>query len=318
MSMTEGDVQQRVESVRRFNRFYTKRIGVLHEGLLSSPFSLTEARIIYEMANRGETSAIGLRHELGLDGGYLSRILRRLEKRGLVDKRRSDTDGRQSHLRLTESGQEVFATLNSRSGREFGAMLNGLSHEDQIRLVGAMHAIEMLLGTRTEPRAPYLLRAHQPGDMGWVVHRHGVLYSEEYGWDETFEALVARVVAGFVDNFDPKTERCWMAERDGGIVGSVFLVKRSKRTARLRLLLVEPKARGLGIGARLVDECVRFARRAGYGKITLWTNSVLHSARHIYQGAGFRLVDEEPHHSFGHDLIGQTWEHSLRRSRRRP
>jgi DNA-binding MarR family transcriptional regulator/N-acetylglutamate synthase-like GNAT family acetyltransferase len=315
--VSASDPQQRIEAVRRFNRFYTRRIGVLREGLLGSPFSLVEARIIYEMAQHGQTTATRLCRELGLDGGYVSRILRRFEKAGLIDKRRSETDGRQSLLRLTESGQEAFAALDSRSRHEIGALLGELSHEDQYRLVGAMNTVEILLDAEPEQRAPYLLRPHQPGDMGWIVHRHGVLYAEEYGWDESFEALVARIVAEFLDRFDPKAERCWIAEKDGEIVGSVFLVKKSKRVAKLRLLLVEPKARGLGIGVRLVDECVSFARRVGYRKVTLWTNSVLTAARSIYERAGFQRVDEAPHHSFGHDLIGQTWELDLPRSNRR-
>ena len=315
--MSASDPQQRIEAVRRFNRFYTRRIGVLREGLLGSPFSLVEARIIYEMAQHGQTTATRLCRELGLDGGYLSRILRRFEKAGLIDRRRSETDGRQSLLRLTEPGREAFAALDSRSRHEIGVLLGALSHADQCRLVGAMHRVEILLDARPEPRAPYLLRPHQPGDMGWLVHRHAVLYAEEYGWDESFEALVARIVAEFLDRFDPKAERCWIAEKDGEIVGSVFLVKKSKRVAKLRLLLVEPKARGLGIGTRLVDECLRFARRVGYRKITLWTNSVLTAARPIYERAGFRLVDEAPHHSFGHDLIGQTWELDLPGAKRR-
>jgi DNA-binding MarR family transcriptional regulator/GNAT superfamily N-acetyltransferase len=314
--MNESDFQQRIEAVRRFNRFYTNQIGVLRERLLRSPFSLTEARIIYELASRGETTATQLCHELRLDGGYVSRILRRFDKQGLIEKKRARSDGRQSLLRLTEQGQEAFATLNSRSRTEIGAMLSGLPRQEQNRLVSAMHAIETLLGADPEQRMPYLLRPHQPGDMGWVVHRHGVLYAEAYGWDETFEALVARVVAEFVENYDPKAERCWIAERDGEIVGSVFVVRKSKEVAKLRLLLVEPKARGLGIGTRLVDECARFARRVGYRQLTLWTNNVLHAARHIYERAGFRLVHEAPHHSFGHDLVGQTWERDLRRSER--
>jgi DNA-binding MarR family transcriptional regulator/GNAT superfamily N-acetyltransferase len=268
------------------------------------------------MAQHGQTTATQLGQELGLDGGYLSRILRRFEKAGLIEKRRSESDGRQSLLRLTEPGQEAFAALNSRSRHEIGALLGELSHEDQYRLVSAMHTIEILLDADPEQRTPYLLRPHQPGDMGWVVHRHGVLYAEEYGWDESFEALVARIVAEFLDRFDPKAERCWIAEADGEIVGSVFLVRKSKRVAKLRLLLVEPRARGLGIGTRLVDECLRFARRVGYRKITLWTNSVLTEARPLYERAGFQLVDEAPHHSFGQDLIGQTWELELRPSKR--
>ncbi len=315
--MSASEPQQRIEAVRRFNRFYTRRIGVLREGLLGSPFSLVEARIIYELAQHGQTTATQLCRELGLDGGYLSRILRRFEKAGLIDKRRSETDGRQSLLRLTEPGQAAFAALDSRSRHEIGALIGELSREDQYRLVGAMNTVEVLFDAKPEPRTPYLLRPHQPGDMGWIVHRHALLYAEEYGWDESFEALVARIVTEFLDRFDAKAERCWIAEQDGEIVGCVFLVKKSKRVAKLRLLLVEPKARGLGIGARLVDECLRFARRVGYRKITLWTNSVLTAARPIYERAGFRLIDEAPHHSFGHDLIGQTWELDLPRTKRR-
>jgi DNA-binding MarR family transcriptional regulator/GNAT superfamily N-acetyltransferase len=309
--MTKTDLSQRVEAVRRFNRFYTQQIGVLQEGLLRSPFSLAEARVVYELAHHEKTTATELGNELHLDAGYLSRILSSFKKRGLVDKQPSKSDGRQSILWLTEQGQEAFAMLNARSHNEIEAMLNELSTEDQRRLVEAMLVIERLLGAQPEHKVPYLLRPHQPGDMGWVVHRHGVLYTEEYGWDEKFEALVADIVAKFIQNYDPKRERCWIAEKDGENVGSVFLVRQSDAVAKLRLLLVEPKARGLGIGTRLVDECLRFARRAGYRKITLWTNNVLLAARHIYEKAGFRLVHEEPHHSFGHDLIGETWELEL-------
>ncbi len=309
--MVTRDLTRRVEAVRRFNRFYTRQIGVLHESLLRSPFSLTEARVIYELAQRERTTASELAAELGLDAGYLSRILRSFQERGLLTKQPSETDGRQSILSLTEQGREAFATLNARSRAEIEAMLQGLSPADQLRLVEAMRTIEELLGARPERRVPYLLRPHRPGDMGWVVHRHGVLYAEEYGWDERFEALVAEIVAKFIQNFDPKRERCWIAEREGEIVGSVFLVKRSADVAQLRLLLVEPKARGLGIGTRLVHECLQFARYAGYRKIVLWTNSVLLAARHIYEKAGFRLVETEPHHSFGHDLVGENWEMEL-------
>jgi len=309
--MVEKDVYQRVEAVRRFNRFYTKQIGVLHEGLLRSPFSLTEARVIYELAQHEETTATELSNELGLDAGYLSRLLRSFKKRGLIHKQASQSDGRQNLLSLTERGQEAFAMRNARSRNEVGATLSDLSPADQNRLVKAIHTIEGLLGAQPEHKVPYLLRPHQPGDMGWVVHRHGVLYAEEYGWDEQFEALVAGIVSKFVQHYNPKQERCWMAEMEGEIIGSVFLVQKSKTVAQLRLLLVEPKARRLGIGTRLVSECVRFARQVGYRKILLWTNSVLHAARHIYEEAGFRLVHEEPHHSFGHDLIGETWELKL-------
>jgi DNA-binding MarR family transcriptional regulator/N-acetylglutamate synthase-like GNAT family acetyltransferase len=306
--MSENDFDGRVGSVRRFNRFWTRQIGVLREEYLESPFSLTEVRVLYELANRGESTASELGEELGLDAGYLSRILRGFEKHDLIHKRPSETDGRRRLLRLTERGREAFAPLDARSRNDIGAMLGGMSIAEQERLVGAMRTIEGLLGVSPEPVVPYLLRAHLPGDMGWVVHRHGVLYAREYGWDERFEALVAEIVAKFIRQYDPKLERCWIAERDGEIVGCVFLVRESEEIAKLRLLLVEPKVRGLGIGSRLVEECIRFARQAGYRKITLWTNDVLDSARRIYKAMGFRLVHEEPHHSFGHDLVGQTWE----------
>ena len=309
--MAERDVKRRVDAVRSFNRFYTKQIGVLHEGLLGSPYSLTEVRVLYELAHREQPTAAELGKELGLDAGYLSRILRGFEKRGLVARVRSRTDGRQSLLSLTADGKKAFAPLNARSHDEVAGMLGRLSAAEQDRLIGAMRAIEMLLGARLEPKVPYLLRPHQPGDMGWIIHRHGALYAQEYGWDETFEALVAEIAAKFIQSFDPKRERCWIAEREGEIVGSVFLVRRSKTVGKLRLMYVEPKARGLGIGSRLVEECIRFARQAGYRKMVLWTNSVLAAARHIYEKAGFRLVHEEPHHSFGHDLVGETWELKL-------
>src|SRR5713101_1628150 len=286
-----------IHAVRGFNRFYTRHIGVLREGLLKSPFSLAEVRVQYEIAHRIQPTATELCRDLGLDPGYLSRILSKLEKRGLVRKAVSQSDGRQSLLGLTARGRKTFATLDARQSAEVAAMLRPVPPAGQSRLVQAMHTIEAVLGSRPEPRTPYLLRSHQSGDMGWVVHRHGALYAQEYGWDERFEGLVAEIVARFVKRFDPKRDRCWIAEQDGEIVGSVFLVKQSKTVAKLRLLLVEPKARGLGIGARLVSECVRFARQTGYRKITLWTNSVLHAARHIYQQAGFRLAHEEPHHS---------------------
>ncbi len=309
--MAAGSLEARVEATRRFNRFYTRRIGVLQEGLLQSPFSLAEARVLYELAHRERPRATELGKELGLDEGYLSRILRGLRKRGLVDRRPSPADGRTNLLGLTRRGKAAFATLDERSRQEIGAMLAALPPRGQSRVVEAMGAIEALLGGARRAAVPYLLRLHQPGDMGWVVHRHGVLYAQEYGWDERFEGLVAEIVARFVKRFDPKRERCWIAEQDGEIVGSVFLVKQSRTVARLRLMLVEPKARGMGIGTRLVGECIRFARQVGYARITLWTNSVLLAARHIYEQSGFRLVHEEPHASFGHDLVGETWDLKL-------
>jgi DNA-binding MarR family transcriptional regulator/N-acetylglutamate synthase-like GNAT family acetyltransferase len=294
--------------VRGFSRFWTRRIGALEESYLQSPFSLTEVRVLYELAHADETSASRLREELGLDAGYLSRILRGFEERGLVGKKPSAADGRRNMLSLTARGREAFAPLDARSQEDIASMLDALSDVEVERLIEAMGTIQELLGDRTEPGVPYLLRPHGPGDMGWVVHRHGALYAREYGWDERFEALVARIVADFVDGYDPARERCWIAEKNGEPVGSVFLVKESESVAKLRLLLVEPEARGLGIGARLVEECIRFAGSSGYEKLTLWTNDVLHAARHIYERAGFRLVHEEPHHSFGRDLVGQTWE----------
>ena len=309
--MVANSLNQHIDAVRQFNRFYTRQIGVLNEGLLGSPYSLTEVRVLYELAHREKPTAAELSRKLGLDAGYLSRILGGFKRRGLIARTPATTDGRQSLLSLTARGRKAFTPLNQRSQDEVKAMLSGLSPTDQRRLVQAMRTIERLLGAQPEPRVPYLLRPHQPGDMGWVVHRHGALYAQEYGWDETFEVLVAEIVTKFIRELDPKRERCWIAEREGEIIGSVFLVKQSEAVAKLRLMYVEPKARGLGIGSRLVEECLRFSRQAGYRKIILWTNSVLVAARHIYQKAGFRLVREEPHHSFGHDLVGETWELEL-------
>ncbi|HJQ25178.1 MAG TPA: helix-turn-helix domain-containing GNAT family N-acetyltransferase [Blastocatellia bacterium] len=309
--MAKDDRHRRVQAVRRFNRFYTKQLGLLDEHLLQSPFSLTEARVIYELAHREQATATELAGALGVDAGYLSRLLADFSRRRLIARKPSEKDARRSHLWLTEKGKNAFAELNAHSHEQIETLLGRLSPAEQRRLLEAMQTIERLLGAPAQPKEPYLIRPHQPGDMGWVTHRHGALYSQEYGWDERFEALVAEIVARFVKNFDPKRERCWIAERDGEIVGSVFLVKKSKMVAQLRLLLVEPNARGLGIGKRLVSECIRFARQAGYKRMTLWTQSVLHTARHIYQDAGFQLVHQAPHHSFGHDLVEQVWELKL-------
>ncbi len=309
--MTASGLDGRVEAVRRFNRFYTRRIGVLEEGLSRSPFSLAEARVLYELAHRHPATAAWLAEELGLDAGYLSRILRRFQEGGLLDRTPSDTDGRQSLLRLTDAGREAFAALDAGSRGEVGALLGRLPEDAQLRLVEAMDAVRGLLGGAPERGATCVLRGPRAGDLGWVVMAHGALYAREYGWDERFEALVAEIVAGFGRGHDPARERCWIAETDGRAVGSVFLVRQSDEVAKLRLLLVDPAARGLGIGRRLVAECVGFAREAGYRVVTLWTNDVLTAARRIYEEAGFRLVREEPHHSFGHDLVGQTWELEL-------
>ena len=300
--------EERIGTVRQFNRFFTRQIGVLREGLLHSPYPLTDARILFELGQCNQVTASRLGRELGLDAGYLSRILARLEQQGLLDKVRSENDGRQLLVSLTAAGREAFALLDQRSREEVSEMLEDLSEEDQQRLLKAMQTIESVLSSGFKFSEPFVLRPHEPGDMGWVAHRHGVLYAQEYGWDEHFEALVAQIVAEFIINYNPGRERCWIAEIDGEIIGSVFVVQSSETVAKLRLLLVEPKARGLGLGTRLVEECIRFARRRGYQKLILWTNSILLEARHIYKKTGFKLVAEEAHHSFGHDLIGETWE----------
>jgi DNA-binding MarR family transcriptional regulator/GNAT superfamily N-acetyltransferase len=312
--MPEADGRRgRCDAVRHFNRFYTRQLGLLDEGLLHTRFSLTEARVLYEMAQRERATAAEFCQDLGLDAGYLSRILGGFQKRRLVQRRRSPHDARHQLLSLTGRGRAAFAELNELSRKQVDALLARLAPDDQARLVAAMARIEALLTDPSERRVPYLLRQHQPGDMGWVVERHGALYSQEYGWDETFEALVAEIVASFLRNYDARRERCWIAERDGERVGSAFVVKHPERegVAKLRLLIVEPAARGLGIGGRLVGECTRFARQAGYRTLTLWTNSILDAARKLYVREGYQLVKSEPHESFGHQLVGETWELAL-------
>jgi len=297
----------RVDAVREFNRFYTRRIGVLDEAYLGSRFSLTQVRVLYELAHRETATASELAGELGLDAGYLSRILRGFARRGVIAKVPATDDARKTILRLTQRGRRLIGPLEAKVREEIGAMLEAVPAAQQSRLVEAMRAIETGLAASKRARPAIALRSHRPGDMGWVVERHGSLYWKEYGWDETFEALVAGIVAKFIEHLDAKRERCWIAELDGEAVGCVFCVRKSKSVAKLRLLLVEPRARGLGIGRRLVDECIRFARAAGYRELTLWTNDVLVDARHIYERAGFRLVESERHHSFGKDLVGQNW-----------
>lgn len=304
-------LDQQIAAVRRFNRFYTRQIGVLAEGYLQSPFSLAEARVLYELAQGEPTTATELGGVLGLDAGYLSRIIGGFAKAGLIAKQPSPSDGRQSLLRLTEAGRAAFTQLDERSRADFAQVLAKLTADERRRLVGALGLVEHLLGDAPARPAAYMLREHRPGDMGWVIGRHGALYAEEYGWDGSFEALVATIAAEFITRFDPRRERCWIAEIDGEPVGSVFLVRKTDTVAKLRMLLVEPRARGMGIGARLVAECVRFARQCGYTTLTLWTNSILGAARHLYVKAGFQLVESEPHHSFGHDLVGETWELAL-------
>jgi DNA-binding MarR family transcriptional regulator/N-acetylglutamate synthase-like GNAT family acetyltransferase len=301
-------LHRRIGAVRRFNRDYTRRIGVLREGLLDSPFSLTQARVLYELAHRQGPTAAELCDELGLDPGYLSRTLSAFARQGLVTRQASKTDGRRSLLALTARGRRVFATLDAGSASEVRALLEPLPVAGQERLVAAMAAIEGLLGGRPASRAPLRLRAPRPGDMGWVIERHGAVYDREWGWGEKFEALVAEIVVGFMKRHDPRRERAWIAEHGGQRVGSIFLVAKSPSVAKLRLLLVEPDARGLGVGQRLVGECVRFARAAGYRKVVLWTQSILDPARHIYAKMGFRLVGQEPNHEFGSGLISETWE----------
>lgn len=300
-----------IATFRRFNRLYTRTIGTLSEGLLDSPYSLTEARILYELAIREHATAKEIAVELSLDTGYLSRILRKFEDTGLIGKEASAADGRLTLLKLTPRGRTAFAELNELSNKQARELLDSLSPSRRDDLIRSMRTIEDVL-TR-EKSSPYILRQHRPGDMGWVTSRNGALYAQEYGWDDHFEALVARIVADFIIDYDPKRERCWIAERNGDRLGCIFLVKHPEQngTAKLRLLLVEPSARAMGLGKALVHECVSFARTAGYRKVTLWTQSILTSAHHIYQQAGFALVHEEPHHSFGADLVGQTWELSL-------
>lgn len=298
---------RQIEAVRAFGRFYTTLLGVLREGLHDSPFSLTEARVIYELAQRGTTDAGTITAELALNAGYMSRLISRLEKQRLVSKSTSTTDKRIKLLALTPGGRDAYGTLNEASAAQVKQMLARLGPEARRQLVAAMQTIQQLLGESRGGKVPYILRTHQPGDLGWVVHRHGIVYANEYGWHMEFEGLVAEIVSTFAKNYDPQRERCWIAEKDGENVGSVFLVKKTETVAQLRLLMVEAHARGLGVGQRLVAECTRFAKLTGYSSIELWTNSVLHSARRLYEAEGYVLVQEEPHRSFGTDLVGQYW-----------
>jgi DNA-binding MarR family transcriptional regulator/GNAT superfamily N-acetyltransferase len=301
----------RVAALRAFTRSYTALLGVLDEGLLHSPYSVTEARVIFELAQRELTHVADLRRDLGIDAGYMSRITARLEADGLVRRERSLTDARRQVLRLTEQGRAVFDMLDARAAEQATQLLAGMPDPVQRRVVAAMDTIRAAFADQATSPSTVVLRAPAPGDLGWVVARHGAQYAAEYGWDDTFEGLVARIVGDFAADHDPKREAAWVAEIDGEAVGCVFCVAADETTAQLRLLLVEPTARGRGVGRRLVDQCVRFARRAGYRSIVLWTNDVLVSARRIYEAAGFTLVDEEPHHSFGHDLVGQHWSLEL-------
>jgi DNA-binding MarR family transcriptional regulator/GNAT superfamily N-acetyltransferase len=309
--MSQNDFDGQVAAVRAFNRFYTSKLGVLDQHLMQSPYSLSEARVLYELAHRQEPLAKAIGTELGLDAGYLSRIVQNFDENGLITRTPLASDRRQYRLALTAEGREAAAKLERRSQDEVGAMLAVLPRGGSQKLVGAMVEIERLLReTATSPR-PAILRGHRPGDMGWVVQSHGALYAREYGFDASFEALVAEIAAKFLTSFDASRERCWIAELDGVPVGSVFLVRHTDDVAKLRLLLVDPAGRGRGLGQLLVAECMSFAKACGYRKITLWTQSILGAARRIYQDAGFAPVTSEPHRSFGQSLIGETWERDL-------
>lgn len=311
---------ERVERIRRFNRFYTRQIGLLREGFLDSSYSLAEVRVLSELFRSREVTSAELCKELDLDPGYLSRMLKKFESDKLVARKRSDSDGRQQLLSLTELGLKTFKPLNEKQHEQVAETLDHLDETAQQQLVAAMNVIETLLrgsGNFTDTSVSsnrdrsFVIRQHHPGDMGWVVHRHGALYAKEYNWTDEFEALVAKIVAEFVENYDPTCERCWIAERNGEILGSVFLVKKTKSVAQLRLFYVEPSERGQGIGKKLVGECIQFARQCGYRSVVLWTQNNLDAARHIYKRAGFLKKSEEPHHSFGKDLVAETWELSL-------
>lgn len=303
--------QQRISTVREFNRFYTQRIGVLREGWLDAEYPLTEVRVLYEIANRENALANDLVRDLGLDAGYLSRILARFQQRGWIKRERSTADARKSHLRLTAKGRKVFASLDSRAREEIGALLAPLPVEQQERLQSHLQNAQTLLSAAPQTSTAVTLREHRPGDIGWIIQRHGVLYAQHYGWTIEFEGLVAGICAKFIENFDAARERCWIAENHGVPVGCIMLVRHSSAVAKLRLLLVEPGQRGSGVGSMLVTECLNFARAAGYRSVTLWTQSILSAARRIYEAAGFKLVKSEPHTSFGAKLVGETWELTL-------
>ena len=310
--MSDMESATQVQAVRTFNRFYTKQIGALQQGWLGSPYSLAETRVLYEIAHHEQPTATDVGRELGIDAGYLSRMLRRLERDGLVRRTRSEADGRSAHLSLTSKGRTIFGRLDQQTQEDVAARLGTLSIGDQRRLLAAMNTIEEVLGAPREASRSYVLRPPQPGDLGWIVHRQGVLYAQEWGYNQEFEALCAEIVAEFVQKLRPAKERCWIAEKDAEIVGSVFLVRQSETIAKLRLLYVEPSARGMGIGGRLIDECIRFARQAGYKKITLWTQSELLAARRLYKRAGFTITAKKPHDSFSRKgLVAETWELDL-------
>lgn len=300
-----------IAAVRAFNRFYTRKLGVLDQHLGKSPFSLSEARVLYELAHRDELAAKEIVNELGLDPGYLSRIVQSFDEKGLITRKPLPADRRQYQLSLTAKGRQTYAKLNLGSQNEVAAMLTRLSASDATRLTQAMATIEAVLEQRRSQPAAFMLRSHRVGDMGWVISRQAAAYAADYNWDVSYEALVAEICAQFIRNYDAAREHCWIAETGGEPIGSVFLVKATDEIAKLRLLQVEKKARGLGVGRALVEQCMQGARERGYSRMTLWTQSILVAARGIYQSAGFKLVKEEKHHSFGADLVGETWERDL-------
>jgi DNA-binding MarR family transcriptional regulator/GNAT superfamily N-acetyltransferase len=307
----DAPLESQIAAIRGFSRFYTKRLGIIEPKLLDSPWTLQEARIIYEIAQCPGCTATDLARVLGLDAGFLSRTLQGLQRRQIVARKASKADRRASEIALTAKGRAAFAQLDSRSRHEVATLLGKLEPSQRAAVVDAMTVIEQALEPPAQKPAGFLLRSHRVGDIGWVVSRHGAVYAQEYGWDISFEALVAEIAAQFIRSYDASREHCWIAEIEGQPVGSIFLVKASDEVAKLRLLLVENKARGLGVGRALTEQCIRFAREAGYASITLWTQSILLAARGIYQRAGFRRIAEEKHHSFGVDLVGETWELKL-------
>jgi DNA-binding MarR family transcriptional regulator/N-acetylglutamate synthase-like GNAT family acetyltransferase len=305
--MNASALDRRIAAVRRFNRFYTQKLGVLSESFLNTPFSLTEGRVLQALAHRDGATASWLGRELDLDAGYLSRILREFERQGLILRSLSSQDGRQTHISLTPAGRDAYEPLDRASNTDIGNMLAPLAETEQERLLGAMRTIGALLGHEAEPGSAFILRPHRPGDMGWVTQRHATIYTAEYGLNDKMEAYVAEVVAKFLREFDPAWEHCWIAEQEGVQIGSVFLVKESDTVGKLRLLIVEPRARGLGVGRALVEECVRFARQVGYQEVILWTHSILTAARRIYDSVGFEIIETELHDEFGPELLGETW-----------
>jgi DNA-binding MarR family transcriptional regulator/N-acetylglutamate synthase-like GNAT family acetyltransferase len=310
--MPSRSAEHHISAVREFNRFYTQKIGVLRGGLLDSDYTLTEVRVLYEIAHRQRPLASDLVRDLALDAGYLSRILAKFARRGWLKRERSGDDARKAHLHLTAKGRAAFQSLDAKAREEIGALLAPLAPQKQLQLQGHLQNVQSLLGMQAAAKSELTLREHRPGDMGWIVQKHGALYAQEYGWNGEFEALVAEICAKFLREFNPAAERCWIAERAGEPVGCIMLVRHSRTIAKLRLLLVDPSQRGMGVGNALVEACLAFARAAGYRKVTLWTQSILTSARKLYEAHGFRKVASAAHESFGAKLVAETWDLALR------